>query len=123
MVMLAVYITFRKGDGRDLQIAVLLVAVPLASPYGYNYDLTLLSVAVLWAFDHASRRGFLTGERVLLAVAWLLPILVVPANIRGIPIAPAVLALLFAALLVRANGWMPAITPAARRQAGAAAPR
>jgi hypothetical protein len=121
--ILGVYVTFRKATDRNLRIAVLLAAVLLASPYGYNYDLTLVSVAVLWAFEHASWRGFLTGERALLAVAWLLPILVVPANIRGIPIAPPVLALLFAALLVRANGWMPALSPAVGREAGAAAPR
>ena len=103
--MLAVYVTFRKAGGRNLQIAVLLAAVLLASPYGYNYDLTLVSVAVLLAFEHATRTGFLPGERLLLAVAWLLPLLVVAGNVRGIPVAPPVLALLFAVLLIRTNGW------------------
>jgi hypothetical protein len=84
---------------------VLLAAVLLATPYGYNYDLTLVSVAVLWGFEHAARTGFLPGERLLLAVAWLLPLMIVAANMRGIPVAPPVLALLFAVLLIRANGW------------------
>jgi hypothetical protein len=103
--ILGVYLSFRNGTDRNLQIAVLLAAVLLASPYGYNYDLTLMSVAVLFAFEHAARTGFRPGERILLAVAWLLPLFVVAGNVRGIPVAPPVLALLFATLLIRANGW------------------
>jgi hypothetical protein len=107
MAVFAVYVTFSKSGGRDLQIAVLLVAVPLASPYGYHYDLTLLSVAVLWAFERAAGSGFLTGEKVILALAWLLPLLVVVGNIRGIPLGPPALAAVFFVLLIRANGWLP----------------
>jgi hypothetical protein len=76
MMVLAVYVTFRKRGDRNLQNAVLLVAVPLASPYGYNYDLTLLSVAVLWTFAQAKERGFLTGEKLVLAADLMLPLLV-----------------------------------------------
>jgi hypothetical protein len=122
-MILAVYVTFRKSGRRDLQIAVLLVAVPLASPYGYNYDLTLLSVAVLWAFESARRSGFLTGEKAVLALAWLLPLLVVVGNIRGIPLGPPALAAFFCMLLVRVNGWLPQQGPAERHAVGASYPR
>ncbi len=107
MAVAAVWVTFRKRCERNLQIAVLLVAVPLASPYGYNYDLTLLSVAVLWAFAHAKQTGFLTGEKLVLAAAWMLPLLVVVGNIRGIPLGPPALVAMLAMLLIRANGWLP----------------
>jgi hypothetical protein len=121
-MVLAVYVTFRTSGRRDLQIAVLLVAVPLASPYAYHYDLTLLSVAVLWAFERATGSGFLTGEKAVLALAWLLPLLVVIGNIRGIPVGPPALAALFCILLVRANGWLPRQAPAPpARDAGVAA--
>lgn len=107
MAVVAVYVTFGKRGDRNLQIAVLLAAVPLASPYGYNYDLTLLSVAVLWAFAHAKETGFLTGEKLVLAAAWILPLLVVVGNIRGIPLGPPALVAMLAVLLIRANGWLP----------------
>ena len=107
MAVVAVYVTFRKRGDRNLQIAVLLAAVPLASPYGYNYDLTLLSAAVLWAFVNAKETGFLTGEKLVLAAAWMLPLLVVVGNIRGIPLGPPVLVAMLAMLLIRANGWRP----------------
>ncbi len=110
--ILGVYLSFRTGTDRPLQIAVLLAAVLLASPYGYNYDLTLVSVAVLWAFERAMTTGFLTGERVLMAVAWLLPLLVVVGNLRGIPLGPPVLVAVFFVLLIRANGWLPRQGPA-----------
>lgn len=103
----AVYVTFSRSGSRNLQIAVLLVAVLLASPYGYNYDLTLLSVAVLWAFERAAGSGFLTGEKVILALAWMLPILVLFGNMRGIPLGPPVLAAVLCVLTIRANGWAP----------------
>lgn len=103
--ILGVYVSFRNGTDRNLRIAVLLAAVLLATPYGYYYDLTLVSVAVLFAFEHATRAGFRPGERILLAVAWLLPLFVVAGNARGIPVAPPVLAVLFAVLLIRTNGW------------------
>ena len=111
--VLAVYVTFRNSGARDLQIAVLLVAVPLASPYGYHYDLTLLSVAVLWAFQRAAESGFLTGEKVILALAWLLPLLVVVGNMRGIPLGPPALVAVFCVLLIRANGRLPRLAPTA----------
>ncbi len=107
MAVAAVYVTFRKRGDRNLQIAVLLVAVPLASPYGYHYDLTLLSVAVLWAFAQAKEAGFLAGEKLVLAAAWMLPLLVVVGNIRGIPLGPPALVAMLAMLLIRANGWLP----------------
>ncbi len=107
MMVLAVYVTFSKRGDRELQIAVLLAAVPLASPYGYNYDLTLLSVAVLWAFARAKGSGFLTGEKLVLAAAWILPLLVVVGNTRGLPLGPPVLVAVLVVLLIRANGWLP----------------
>ena len=102
--VLGVYATFRKCADRTLQVAVLLVAVFLVTPYGFNYDMTLTSVAVLWGFERATQTGFLPGEKLLLGLVWGLPVLVLGANAQGLPVAPVILGLLFLVLLIRANG-------------------
>ncbi len=120
--LVGVALTFRQEADRRLQIAVLLVAAHLASPYGYNYDLTLASVAALWSFEHAMRTGFLPGERLLLAVVWVLPLLVVVGNIRGIPLGAPVLGVLFLSLLARVKRWRREPAVAAPPGAGTMAP-
>lgn len=105
-----VALAFRRPAERRLQIAVLLAAVLLVSPYGYHYDLPLVSVAVLWGFLEAARTGFLPGERILLALVWVLPLLIVFLNPLGLPLAPPVLAAFFALLLARVRGWLPGIS-------------
>ena len=104
-VILGVYATFRKTADRRLQCAVLLAGVFLASPYGYHYDLPLVSVAVLWAYRAGLDAGFLPGEKVLLVLVWLLPLLVVGLNPAGLPVTPLILLAFFILLLARANGW------------------
>jgi hypothetical protein len=105
--IVGVYAAFRKRRDLALQIAVLLVGVFLMVPYGFNYDMTATSVAVLWGFERAVKTGFLPGEKLLLALAWALPILVLGINAQGLPAAPVILGLLFLVLLIRANGWLP----------------
>ncbi len=120
--VLGIYTTFRKRADRSLQVAVLLVGVFLVTPYGFNYDMTLTSVAVLWGFERAVKTGFLPGEMLLLALVWALPILVMGTNAQGLPLGPVILGLLFLVLLIRANGWLPqhGLAPVAREADGAA---
>jgi hypothetical protein len=123
--ILGVYTTFRKRADRSLQVAVLLVGVFLMTPYGFNYDMTLTSVAVLWGFERAVKTGFLPGEMLLLALVWALPVLVIGVNAQDLPVAPVILGLLFLVLVIRANGWLPqqGLAPAAREAGGAALPQ
>lgn len=102
-----VYLAFRKQTDRKLQIAVLAVATFLVTPYAYNYDMTLVSVAVLWALGHATKTGFLPGEKLLLVAVWILPLAVMPAGYNGLPVAPLVLGGFLAVLLARIYGWAP----------------
>ncbi len=95
----AVWQVFRRPCGGALRIAVVLAATLLASPYGYHYDLPLVTLALLLAYFESAREGFRPGERSVYAVIWFLPILVPVANDVGVPIAPAVL-LAFLGLLV-----------------------
>jgi hypothetical protein len=117
-----VYAAYRKEVGRPLQAVVLLAGVLLASPYGYHYDLPLAAAAAVWAYKHALEAGFLPGERIVLALVWLLPLLVVFLNPMGWPIAPLVLAAFFALVLGRACGWVRRPSPPPSAQPLAAGP-
>jgi alpha-1,2-mannosyltransferase len=94
---------FRTTRNRHMQAATVMAGTALATPYLHAYDLTLLSVAILWTFRQGYRDGFFPGENVVLFAAWVLPILVFSVNAWGIPIGPVIMLCIFATLLVRAN--------------------
>ena len=54
--------------------SALLFAVPLVTPYSFDYDLAVLTVAFAWLLLEGARRGVLRREKVLLAVLWVAPI-------------------------------------------------
>ena len=89
---------FRGRVERELQTATVLVATFLATPYIFNYDMTLLSVAIIYLVQRGLDRGFVPGERWLLGFAWLLPVLMMYLH-AIFPVAPFVLAALFAVTL------------------------
>ena len=102
-----VFTTYRNPRAEaELRIPVLLAGVILASPYGLSYDLPLVSVAVLWCFQHGLRRGFVTGEVSVLGLVWLLPFLAMALNPQDLPPGPLALAAFFGLVLAKANGWV-----------------
>jgi len=94
---------FRKTQDRQWQSITLLAGTVLATPYLHAYDLTLLSIAVLWAFRQGYRDGFLPGEDLILLAAWALPVLVFAVNALGIPVGPVIMLCFFATILLRAR--------------------
>jgi hypothetical protein len=52
----AVWLAFRRGH-RRLAVALALVAVPVAAPHGFTYDLTALAAAMLLVGEHYLQRG------------------------------------------------------------------
>ena len=100
-----VYLVFRKTDDLPLQLATIFTAVFLATPFAFAYDMTLLTVAVLLLLHRALARGFHAGERVILLLAWLAPIVTLAGNFVGVPVAPAVTAALLGALIIRVQPW------------------
>ena len=89
---------FRGRVEPELQTATVLVATFLATPYIFNYDMTLLSVAIVYLVRRGLDCGFVPGERWLLGLAWLLPLLMMYLH-AIFPVAPFVLAALFAVTL------------------------
>ena len=81
--------------------AIAFVAPVIASPQAFNYDMGLVSVAILLLADviGSDRFGRLEGR--IVELAWCLPILVMAFNIVGAPIAPLALSTLMACLMVR----------------------
>jgi hypothetical protein len=86
-----------------LKAAGLVAGGLLVSPYQFDYDLVLLALPIAWIARDALTRGWLGGEREILVVAWLLPI-VGPqlAQIIPIQLGPIVLALVLAVISRRA---------------------
>jgi len=87
----------RKGP-RDLVYATIFVGTFMVTPYVHNYDMALVSVALILIFNHSTENGFLPGEKITLALAWVLPLIMLI-----LPIAPAVIAAVFTLLLIKIN--------------------
>ena len=101
MVMIGTYWGIRHCEHRSLQVATVSIAIFLASPYAHNYDMTILSAAIVLILFHTDNHGFLPGENVVLGLAWFLPIGVILLNALGFPISPLLLGALFVWLLLR----------------------
>lgn len=88
----AVLWSWRRAAPMALKAAVLVLAALLASPYSFDYDLTLLGLAVAWLAWAGLRSGFRAAEKPALLIAWLAPALATPiAAFAGLQIGPAVL--------------------------------
>ena len=62
----------RPGAGTDIKAATLCIAIPLATPYAYHYEMTLTLVAAMFL----ARDGFgaSRGARIWLIALWLGPV-------------------------------------------------
>ena len=69
-----VFWLWRRNVPLEYKAAGLGLASLLATPYVYHYDLTVMGVALLLFANGASRAGWQSWERPLLAVAWVTPI-------------------------------------------------
>jgi hypothetical protein len=54
--------------------SVLVLSIPLTTPYAYDYDLVMLMLPFAWLVQEARVTGFRRGEVVLLVAAWLFPV-------------------------------------------------
>lgn len=86
--------------------AVLAVGTLLATPYSFNYDLTLLAVPIALLGWNGHWHGWLRGEREVLVLAWLLPLIMAPiSSFSGFPLGFVGLALLMLVAMRRAVAW------------------
>jgi hypothetical protein len=74
----AVWHVWRSSNDWQLRSAALMTATFLGSPYLFDYDLAWLAFPIAWLALIGLRDGWLRGEREILVIAWLLPVLIVP---------------------------------------------
>lgn len=88
----------------DLKASALASASLLATPYVLDYDLMVISVAIVFFVRHGLAHGFRDYEISLLAAAWIVPLLSRSiAGLTTIPLGLIVLIGLFALTLRRAS--------------------
>ena len=88
----------------------MVAAALFASPFLLDYDLTLLAIPLAWSAREASRAGFAPGEKSVLALAFVLPLLSrLTAGALGLPLAPLTIAAVFYFVLKRGAAPPPAV--------------
>lgn len=94
--------TWRRGCSYDLQVAVLLLAGTLVTPYLYDYDLPVLGLGLAAWGRSASEAGWNAWERSSLFAVWLMPLLARPvALVTRIGVVPCVVVVALALVLSR----------------------
>lgn len=97
LIYLCRSVPMRDGGGAAMATATL-----LASPFLLGYDLVLLAVPLVWIMREADRTDFLPWEKIVLAAAFLLPLLsTTVADRLHVPLAPLVIMALFAMVFRR----------------------
>ena len=66
---------WRSPARQGVKAAGLLLALPLSTPYAQFYDLAMLAPAALWLSLEARDHGWFRGERPLLMLLWVAPVL------------------------------------------------
>lgn len=89
--VVATYWAFRTSQDFSSRLAVISIATFLIVPYAFNYDMTIVAVGVAAYALAQADRGFLPFERLVLALLWALPFLVMPFGAAGLPFGPLVL--------------------------------
>jgi hypothetical protein len=69
---------WRSGASVERKGAVLILATFLATPYAWDYDLVILTLAVVWLAAEAARRGFQPWEKIALAATIIAPLIFSP---------------------------------------------
>ncbi len=87
-----------------LKAATLTLAVLLATPYAFEYDLAILALPLAWLVWEGLTSGWLAGEQSLILLGWTIPMLApIVARKVGLQIAPFVFGALLWATVRRIN--------------------
>lgn len=101
--VMALWWLWRAPVPHSLQYAGLCCASLLASPYLFDYDLAWLALPLAWSVSHGLQHGWRSGEREVLTLAGLLPVLFQAiAVVTHLDIGPIVISALFIVILRQA---------------------
>ena len=102
---------WRRPVKQELKNAVLMTAVPLATPFVLDYDLTLLAFPAAWLTLSGLRSGALPWERITLAAICLVPLISRGgALLTHLLVTPLVVAALLLVLAVRIHAEVPRLS-------------
>jgi hypothetical protein len=97
-----VFWVWRQEAPLAVRASTLIVGALLATPYAFEYDLSLLSLPLAWMGWEGYVHGWLPGEKYWLPVVWLTPFLTtILAKKLGWPVEPLILAVFLFLVLRR----------------------
>jgi len=73
--LLSVLWVWAKKSPLYIRGSTLAICALLFSPYALEYDLALLALPIAWMGWHGYMKGWLYGEKIMLIVAWFMPLL------------------------------------------------
>ncbi len=89
-VAVAAWIWLRRADF-SLRVTALCAAMILATPYVLDYDLIILSVALAFLMRRGMEHGFLSGQKIVMGLMWILPMLARHWGGYLVPLTPPVM--------------------------------
>ena len=99
----AVFLLQRRAFRTTAEAPTVVCAGLLATPFVFDYDLTLLAIPLVWLLGEGGRSVFLPYEKALMALAFALPLVSrTIAGAFGLPLAPLTIAALLLLILRRA---------------------
>ena len=95
-VAVAVWRAFRYGPA-DRAAALMVVGTFLATPHAFNYDMPMMTLALVWYFTERHRDGapFDVGEIIALLLAFTMPFVMLELKKIGMPMSWVPLGLVF----------------------------
>ena len=102
LVLVAMMMTLRKDPEPAAAGALMVAATLLVSPFVLDYDLLLLALPLVWLFSQAMQTGFRPGEKLICALAFVLPLIArTIALATNVPLGTVVIFAVFALVALR----------------------
>lgn len=102
-----VFAAWRRVASVELRLAALATAAPLATPYGFYYEMSIYVPAMVVLAKHATECGWLKGERFSLILLWGASFL--PPGSSTIPSFPLSFVVALLAFVIAARRVVPAL--------------
>ena len=96
-------VTMRRPGGTP-EMATVVAAALLCTPYAMDYDLVCLSLPIAWVTGEALRTGWRDWEKIVLCTCYTLPLFARAVNVMtGVPVTPVILGALLCVVSARAR--------------------
>jgi hypothetical protein len=113
--VLVVWRVWRSSSDLRLRGSAAVLGTFLVTPYAADYDLALLAFPIAWLALLGMDTGWLRGDRNLLVLAWLLPLVAAPiAATTHVGVTPLLLAVLLLHVRQRTQPARRRVSPAGR---------